>query len=198
MNANDMIISLKSTPHIDISGKRYDTNCAISLAELIREENITIESFISRANPFKDSGAIALLNVLSNCSQLLILDMRCCSLGCISAKVFASLLATNESLEELNLSMNSIKDAGTKSIACSLRMNKSLKIIDMSFNLIKNESASIIAKSLKTNKGLINVKLKENLFGKEAAKHIAKAVRLNRKLKDVTILNNNVRFSLII
>jgi len=67
-----------------------------------------------------------------------------------SAVTLGQSIATNNHLVSLNLSYNSIGDAGAQQLAHSLRFNASLKMLDVSFNHLGPKTALVFSQVIDT------------------------------------------------
>ena len=116
---------------------------------------------------------------------------------------FIEALASNTSLEELDLShnligkdetLNSVKPdvtTGGEAIATLLRENKSsLKILKLSWNMIRMSSAVDLCDGLSFNKTLTYLDLSYNTIGVDGGCALGRALLTNSTLRELIIKNN--------
>lgn len=77
------------------------------------------------------------------------------------------MLTTNNTLTQLLLSNNQLKDRGMNAIAFALHNNISLTKLDMSNNDLPDRCFEVIVQLLSVNRGLTELILSENLFSNE-------------------------------
>lgn len=110
---------------------------------------------------------------------------------------FAAMLAENSTLEELDVSGNSLGGVGVKNLLRPLMANKdgelpantSLKRLHIGRNKIGKQTggASAIAQTLCTNKTLTHFSMQNEHLGADRAREILKSLEVNKTLKELDI-----------
>ena len=133
---------------------------------------------------------------------LKMLDVSSNNLGRKGAKAIAACLATNKTLEQLNLSWNNLgqmktveKDPiGIKVISNAMRRNKYLKVLDLSGNNMSNRGATFISEMLQENKTLINLSLRCNGIESIAVQDLLRGFKNHKALSQMNLGGNTVPF----
>src|SRR6202042_1944373 len=81
---------------------------------------------------------------------------------------------------------------GTKAIADALRLNNTITNIDLTVNKIGDESAKAIADALKVNNTITDIDLFGNQIGDEGAKAIADALKVNDTITVIGLFSNQI------
>ncbi|NXF47795.1 LR74A protein, partial [Oceanites oceanicus] len=100
------------------------------------------------------------------------------------------LLASNTTLEILDLSWNHLRRKGTVALGTGLRGNGALKILNLSWNGIGNEGALALGEALKINNMLVHLDISNNQINNEGAKKLCRGLQVNGKLKILKMANN--------
>ncbi|CBZ51540.1 hypothetical protein NCLIV_013330 [Neospora caninum Liverpool] len=137
----------------------------IAITTTLKEANRTLES----------------LNI-ADVEKVLVQPDHCFHLG--------SMVEINNTLTELCLSKQRLRDQGVKVMVPSLKRNTSLKKIDLSCNQITFLGAKAICDLLRANTPLQVLNLDCNRLAEHGARYIAVGVHANHKL-EVLHLNNN-------
>jgi len=107
----------------------------------------------------------------------------------------ADALKKNNTLQELNLNTNYIRDVGAKYIkyiAEMLAVNTTLQTISLCINSIGDKGAESIATSLSNNTSLHNIYLNNNTISDKGAEKLADALESNHSIKNLYLHNNNI------
>jgi len=80
--------------------------------------------------------------------------------------------------------------SGIIAITEALKTNESLKEIDLSGNLIKEQGAKYVSEALKINKMITSINLGGNQLRVEGAKHISEALKVNQTITSINLQGN--------
>ncbi|XP_078057503.1 NACHT, LRR and PYD domains-containing protein 3-like [Mustelus asterias] len=130
-------------------------------------------------NAVGDSGAKLLSAALRNPEcKIQKLDLFGNDLTDSCAEDLASVLSTNRSLVDLDLSLNKLGDSGVKLLSVALR-NPECKIqkLDLYDNALTDSCAQDLASALRTNHSLIDLYLGDNKLGDSGVKLLSVALR---------------------
>ena len=94
-------------------------------------------------------------------------------------------LKEDNTLQELNLAGNNIRNEGSKQIAEAIQVTKKLQKIHLQDNNISDDGAAAISDSLKIIVSLQELDLSWNNITTEGAKKIAEAIQVTQKLKNL-------------
>ena len=133
-----------------------------------------------------------LARVLATNTSLEYLDLGRNEINHEGAEFIADALKINTRLQIINLECNLIDAEASKFIADALKVNTTLQLIILKSNVINHEGAEFIADALKVNTGLQTINLECNLIGAEGVKFIAEALEDNTNLKAIYIENNRI------
>ena len=186
-------------------------------------QNTTLKEFNVHDNNLGDAGVKAIAAVLtqdtSACnnddgdkdgdkggSALHILNISETGFGEDGASAVADMLSTNNTLTELDISVNPLSSRGFTCIAKALKLNKTLKHLNL--NKTKcDEGAVAISDMLRSNETLtvlylqndsdyliVSMKymLMANKIGKDGAVALAAALKVNKSLKKLHLSNNDI------
>ncbi|KEP65228.1 UNVERIFIED_CONTAM: leucine rich repeat-containing protein [Hammondia hammondi] len=103
-----------------------------------------------------------------------------------------SMVEINNTLTELCLSKQKLRDHGVKVMVPFLKQNTSLKRVDLSCNQITFLGAKAICDLLRVNTPLKVLNLDCNRLAKHGARYIALGVQANHKLKILHLNNNSI------
>lgn len=106
------------------------------------------------------------------------------------AAPLANALATNYTLERLELQRNRINGAGAQALAVALRRNCALRCLDLTDNLIGNHGACELGRALLLNGTLVDLFLENNEIGRDGAVALANAIRQNKTLRTLDLRRN--------
>ena len=101
-------------------------------------------------------------------------------------------LKEDDTLQELNLSLNKITSEGAKTIGEALKVNKILKKLDISHNSISDDGAAAISDGLKYNILLQELNMSYIKITSEGAKMIGEAIKVNKTLQKLDIHGNSI------
>lgn len=123
------------------------------------------------------------------------LNLSLNSIGPQGAVFFRWALQYNHTLLDLNLSRNHILDEGAEAIAQGLRDSDDthLQALDLSWNSLTNAGASALADVVRDNSMLQSLKLASNAIGDEGVNAIADALHADLALQELDIVGNQMR-----
>ncbi|XP_076875374.1 NACHT, LRR and PYD domains-containing protein 3-like isoform X2 [Brachyhypopomus gauderio] len=143
---------VKASRKAILSGCHLTEESCKSLTSVLQTENSLRELEITN-NDLKDSGVEQLCAGLksSNC-KLEILRLSGCHLTEESCKSLTSVLQTENSLRELDINNNDLKDSGVEQLCAGLKSsNCKLEILRLSGCLVTQEGCSSLASALSSN-----------------------------------------------
>ncbi|KAL1276473.1 hypothetical protein QQF64_036096, partial [Cirrhinus molitorella] len=149
-----------------------DRSCS-ALATVLRSDT-NLKYLNMNNNNLQDSGLINLCIGLRDIKcKLEILRLRKCDLTGGSCSALASVLSSNSSLRELDLSNNNILDSGVKLLSNGLKKSCKLKILKLSYCSITEEGYKALASALRSNPShLIELDLTRNDPGQSGVKEL--------------------------
>ena len=159
---------------LDISGNELGFEGAQYLADALKNIKATFW------------GTLKMLNISSN------------NLGRKGAQAMATCLASNKTLERLDMSWNNLgqmktneKDpVGIKVISKAMRKNKCLKVLNLSGNNMSNRGATFVAEMLQENKTLVNLSLRCNGIESIAVQDLLKGYKNHKALTFMDMAGN--------
>nr|CEL65490.1 TPA: leucine rich repeat-containing protein [Neospora caninum Liverpool] len=178
---------------LDLSLNPIGDEGALALAEWLRSNrslrrlnvgscHIALDGLIAITTTLKEANrTLESLNI-ADVEKVLVQPDHCFHLG--------SMVEINNTLTELCLSKQRLRDQGVKVMVPSLKRNTSLKKIDLSCNQITFLGAKAICDLLRANTPLQVLNLDCNRLAEHGARYIAVGVHANHKL-EVLHLNNN-------
>ncbi|CAF4277639.1 unnamed protein product, partial [Adineta steineri] len=142
------------------------------VAKALRK-NQTLTTLILCDNQIGDIGAQHIAEAIES-DQTLQKDLhdRIAKLGSHYTNILASALNINQTLIELDLSKNSIGDAGAQSLAKALQKNQTLLTLCLNCNSIDDIGAQHLIEAFKLNKTLLTLNLCDNLISDECCKSL--------------------------
>ena len=120
------------------------------------------------------------------------LNLSSNSISDAGAVALAQALCHNSSLKLLDLSNNSISDAGAAALAKPLYRKSPLRSLDLSNNSISDAGGAALAKALHRNTSLVNLNLSNNSISDTGAAALAKALHHNSALEKLKLSNNSI------
>ena len=116
------------------------------------------------------------------------LRAKCCGFADATARSFATGLERNPTLERLDLSNNSINDAGGELLAVAISVNRNLRYLNLRKNNMRATSGAVFAKSMLSNRTLKCLKLDKNSINISFLEEVARLILRNNQV----IIANNV------
>ena len=105
---------------------------------------------------------------------------------------FTAALASNTSLQKINLHGNTIGDEGVRSLASALKVNNTLRYINLIGNQISKDGAQFLAEALIVNTSLDNFYLQSNRIGDEGVQSLCAALKVNTTLTRINLNCNQI------
>ena len=138
---------------LDISSNKITNDGIISISHCLKE-NTTLQEINVSMNSISNIGAVKISEAIENNFDLLKLDISNC-LQNDSIKIICSRIPKNTTLQELNMSFNSIDTIEiARCIAELIQTTNALKKLDISHCSIPDGGALIISESYKSSKTL--------------------------------------------
>ena len=162
---------LNFTGHWDVGiiGCNIDDECVEMLAGGVNFmsseglKDVRISKLYITGGHFTEKGAITLANVLENTT-----------------------------IQDLNVSRNSIGEGGTTTLAEKLKKNRTLQQLNVCDNSIGVEGATALAEMLKENRTLQQLDVGDNSIGVEGATALAEMLKENRTLQQLSVIGNSI------
>ena len=122
----------------------------------------------------------------------LIVNLSNNSISDAGAVALAQALHHNSTLTDLNLSNNSISGAGAVALAQALHHNSTLTDLNLSHNSISGAGAVALAQALHHNSTLTDLNLSHNSISGAGAVALAQALHHNSTLTELDLSNNSI------
>ena len=139
-----------------------------------------------------ERGAITLMEILKETTTLQDLDVSSNSLGVGGATAIAEMLTENKTLQQLSVRQYSIGDGGATALAEMLKENRALQHLDVRRNSIGNEGATALAEMLKENRTLQQLDVSRNSIGDGGAIALAEMLKKNSTLQQLDVNWNSI------
>lgn len=187
---------------LDLTGKRDFSleDCAALAKSLSSNDDTTnqVTELILDRIGIGPSGGLLISDTL-NRTRLINLNLERNALGNVGGKAIAEVLATNTTLQKLNLSLNDLKAAttvdnggATKALGDALLVNQTLKDLVLVRSGLGPKGGTHIANGLKTNASLISLDLTGNDLMAGGGHALGKAIQQNTTLKDLNLRWNRI------
>lgn len=180
---------------INLRGCLRDNSDSVkSLVMVILRDLPSLQVLNLGNNLLEDSHTALISNALKTNTSLKVLGLRHCKISSQGGKALFESLRYNQTLEELDLSLNqniAIDRAASSSLAES-----SLRLLNLSENMIDDAGAKEIAEALRHNKTLEVLHLNgydgyDSCIGDSGCKQIADALRHNCTLRELHLQQND-------
>ncbi|CAF1003096.1 unnamed protein product [Adineta steineri] len=169
---SDVLQENKTLLTLNLSGNTIGEKGARYVAKALRK-NQTLTTLILCDNQIGDIGAQHIAEAIeSNPTLQKDLHDRIAKLGSHYTNILASALNINQTLVELDLSKNSVGDAGAQSLAKALQKNRTLLTLCLNSNAIDDTGAQHLIEAFKLNKTLLTLNLCDNLISDECSKSL--------------------------
>lgn len=189
----------KSLTELGISFPGIGSDSATMIGDTLKQTT-TLLSLRLECVEFGDVGAIAIANGIkeNDSSSLKVLKLSVCNIGAVGARAIATMLATNKSLIELDLTGNEMLwKEGVITIVNALKKNKSLRTLTLCYIPLGNEGAIYIASFLSTNISLKSINLQFCDIGDAGAIAIADMLKTNKSLEHLDLAENPISSSVV-
>ncbi len=133
--------------------------------------------------------------LLSTNTSLKNLNLSICSLSLDDHRAIPRLLSTNTTLEHLNLSSNPIGNRGLSTLCDALSTNTSLKNLNLSICSLSLDDHGAIPRLLSINTTLEHLDLSSNFIGNTELKNICESLSTNTSLKSLDLTNCSLTIS---
>ncbi|KAL3531347.1 hypothetical protein ACH5RR_010669 [Cinchona calisaya] len=165
--------SCTSLKKLDLRDNMFDVDAGIALSMgLPRFSNLT-EIYLSYLN-LEDEGSIALANALKESVPLIeVLEMAGNDISAEAAPALAACIAAKQVLTKLNLAENELKDEGAILIAKTLEEgHEQLNEVDMSMNSIRRAGARCLAQAVVSKPGFKLLNINGNFISDEGVDEV--------------------------
>ena len=137
-------------------------------------------------------GIVRLCSAITNCVELIHLDLENNQVGCYEARILGSHLRTCAKLSILNFNENVISDDGMKGLAEGLKACVELKKLFLDANQINDYGAKSLGSVLSTCVELHQLHLKKNQIGDDGVKGLAKGLKTCVELHQLHLEYNQI------
>ena len=160
----------------------------LNYAELIKQRSIDLYHH----EGLVDNDLDILYQVIEKSKVLQVLNLRGNKLTLADGK-FATAIAKNTTIKEVNLIENNISEEGIKHLADALKENTVSKLDELRLggNNIGDQGAEYIADMLIVNKTLQYIGLNDNNIGDKGAESIATSLAVNAGMRVIWLNSNN-------
>ncbi|XP_060705246.1 NACHT, LRR and PYD domains-containing protein 3-like isoform X1 [Hemiscyllium ocellatum] len=181
---------------LSLSGTDFTQRSWEELTNVIKKNQMLLTLDLSYT--FPDHSAISLLAAALKDSECRLqtlklisndLDVHCC-------EELASGLSTNQSLVELNLSRNQLKDMEMMALCNALKKPEcKLQILHLNHNQISSDCCEVLSSALAQNKALFHLNLTHNKLGNAGVKILCRALKNNVcKLQMLSLKYNSLTY----
>ena len=175
---------------LEQNGMNYEGGMALAY---LLGTNRTLREIRVGFNQIPDDCGSAIITAVAHNPTLKVLDLSSNELDVYTCRRVAHMLVANESaLEDLNLSLNGLRDEGVSMIAGGLGENTTLRSLSLARNQISTASW-VLAASLHTNQTLQRLNLADNRIQNEGCKSLAAALKINHCLTSLNLFGNELK-----
>ncbi|CAD8076292.1 unnamed protein product [Paramecium sonneborni] len=170
---------------LDFSNNKIGTSGIQSICNYISSRNYNIQHLNLEGNNLKDLAVLTILKTLNDSKSIRVLKLSKNQITDIPMEALGQLLKKNNSLQEVYLHFNLIKNPGGLTIMKGLIKNQFLKVLDLSFNKLGQNQEFVSALSdvlIKPHPELTHLDLSFNRFNDDDAMVIHKALIYNQQL----------------
>jgi hypothetical protein len=196
------LVNFKSLTHLDLSFNKMDES-SNAIMDFLKSEDCKLFTLLLNGADVDDqecrniAEAMSLnksiktlglsKNLIGNDELLNVLNPSLITGG----EALGSMLRTNTTLTELDLSWNGIRLESAIAIGESLENNSTLRTLLLGYNSFGDMPSQVLGRTLKTNTGLTLLDLEYNSITPKAATVLANAISFNQSLLKLNI-NGNV------
>lgn len=176
-----------------ISIKKDDLH-HLNLSQFLYENQVVNRLFLIKLNkePVGNEIVQNIATMISTNNTLEDLDFGHIRIDAKGAEFLANSLKTNTTLKKLDLAYSQIGDEGAVFIRDALLENNTLQKLHLGMNNIGAQGATSIAKALISNKGLKTLDLMGNPIGDQGAESFATTLKTNNTLKNLFLEKNTL------
>ncbi len=182
---------------LDLSQNKLGDRGAHVVGEVLASPECLLEDLDLSNNKIGHNGAYHLADafIKGHNKSLKILNLMDNNIETEGAEAFGVVLKFSHTLQELNLSRNSIGDNGVRLIAQGLIENEDtcLQGLDISWNGIKDAGAGFLAEMLVQNSSLTLLNLKCNFICDSGMKALAESLKADMALEELNLVGNQMR-----
>lgn len=150
-----------------------------ALAPVLAAKRCALLELILSANQIGLGGVQALSSALATNTSLELLDIASNPLGDAGVAALAAALAANTTLIELTLSAAQFGDVGAAALGRAFGAKSAIRSLDVSHNGIGDRGAEALANGLETNISLLSIDLRSTAVGDDGAVAIVEALEAN-------------------
>ncbi|XP_063078901.1 leucine-rich repeat-containing protein 74A-like [Engraulis encrasicolus] len=174
---------------MNLSYNNLQTDGAENVAKMLMEDT-AIKVLKLSGNGFVDEASKYFADALATHFQVKSLDLSH-NQFCENEHL-GHMLASNESLETLNLSWNFLRMGGAVALCNGLKVNVTLKHLDLSHNGFGNEGAQAVGDALRHNNTLLSLDLSSNRITDQALRLLCHGLAVNDSLRVLRLLQNPI------
>lgn len=125
-------------------------------------------------------------------SKFTVLDISSCKIGDEGAELFLDIFPYNNTIENLNVSINQLSSIGTKNIFKAFENHDKIKTINISGNNCYAEGMTQVEAFLKLNITIESLNLSHNTIMDTGCKSVAEGLLFNRSLNQLDLSHNKI------
>lgn len=143
-------------------------------------------------NTLGDHCAETICKTIMMNSVIVLIDLVCCKLGHVAARLLANGLQSNTTVDQLKLDLNEITHKGVKHLAHALMINKTLAALHLRCCAIDSRGVIYLAKMLEVNSTLYTLHISNNSIGDDGLSVLCAGIAKNHTLQELSIAGNNI------
>lgn len=179
---------------LDVSGNEIQTEGAIRLSKALQLNHTCIKVLRAMNNSITKSAGDELAFALATNTSLEAVNLSHNRLQSMGIiKIFKSLQESNTTLKVLEVECNDITDWAADNIAAALKINVSLEELNLSGNSLKTKGAIKIFNALKSNKTLKLLSMRSCDIIDQAGDYIANVLAVNNGLEKLILCSNQLQ-----
>jgi len=179
---------------LDVSGNEIQSEGAIRLSKALKLHCSSVKVLKLMNNSITKMAADELALAVATNTTLQVINLSHNRLQSMGIiKIFGSLQDSNTSLKVLDAEYNEITDWAADNIAATLKVNASLEQLNLSGNSLKTKGAIKIVNALKSNKTLKVLSMRSCDINDQAGDYIANVLAINRGLEELILCDNQLQ-----
>ncbi|XP_063976488.1 leucine-rich repeat-containing protein AAC1 [Diachasmimorpha longicaudata] len=187
---NDLLSNNEVLTSMNLSGCRIGPRGAKRLVNGIGRAPVLQYMNLAKCQ-LGDEGGSAVCDGASNSLSLKVLDLSDNGLQETCAWSFYYMLTQTETLEEINLSWNSLNSPEFwKTFLLGILKNFTVKRLDLSWNSLGKESLPFLMQMIEKSRGITELNLSNNRFDDEDVKKLSASLSKNGILKKLSLKGN--------